>query len=221
MTIDQWRSTASTDRPGWLAMPRLGDEAADAAWLADRIAGARVAFGERWSDQHEQLVPELLRAGLDRREQGDLFAWQVWPLALPIFATVQARIMPSGLVPRWSEHDGSLQPISSAGLGEGVQLLATAPLPGYERAVLGSTAFVFDDGDSAVMIALAPTPQELMALAASGLRQVVDRMEVTRPDGSRFIGLPSERFVVEADGWHAQSGPSGPRSTTEGTTEAR
>jgi hypothetical protein len=206
MTIGQWQCTASTDRPGWLAMPALGDAAADAAWLADRLAGARIAFGERWSEEHEALVPELLRAGLDRREPGDLFAWQVWPLALPIFAAVQARIVPSGLVPDWSGQEGSAQPITSAGLGDGVQLVAATALRGYEQLVLGSTAFLFDDGESTLLVALAPAPRELIALAAAGLRQVVDRLELTRPDGSRFRGLPSSRFVVEAGGWGSEPG---------------
>lgn len=200
MTTQLWHCTAPIDRPGWLVMPRIGDQRADAAWLAERSAGARTAFGERWSAQHEEIVPTLLRAGLDRREPGDLFAWQVWPLALPIFATVQARIIPSSLVPTWTDRDGALQPTSSAGLGDGVQVLAATPLPGYEEAKVGTSVFVFDDGESALLVVLSPMPQELLALTLPGLRQVLDRMELTRPDGSRFQGVPADSFV-EAEGW--------------------
>lgn len=198
-----WRVVTSTDAPGWLEMPDTGDASADEAWLAEREAGARRAFGDRWTERHDELVPVLLRAGLDRREPGDLIAWQVWPLALPLSATVQVRVVPSGAADLLAQGEGStVQPYSSPGLGEGVQVHATTRHDAAPELLVATTAFVFDDGDAAVVITVAPTPLELLAFASPGVRDIVDRMALTRPDGTGFRGIGSDRFI-DAEAWSA------------------
>lgn len=201
MAAKQWRITTSTDAPGWLDMPEPGDPAADADWLARREAEARRAFGERWSSQHDELVPVLLRSGLERRELGDLVSWQVWPLALPLFATVRARVVPSEALPAWSDSS-TLQPWASAGLGEGVAEHASIPLEGLGGALVSTVQYVFDDGADALVVTVPPTPQALLGFVSAGLRQVIDRAELSRPDGGRFRGAGSPRFVVD-EGWAA------------------
>lgn len=195
-----WRMSAGTDAPGWLAMPALGGTEDPRAWVRSRTDGLRTAFGERWSSELERVVPTLLAAGLDRREQGDLLSWQVWPLALPVLATVHARIVDSAAVPDWLASGADVQPYDSAGLGPGVQVSATAALdePGTTAAF---TLFAFDDGAATVVVAVDPTLAEVLTFSMGGLRTLVDGMRVEAADGTAFRGRPPARFITETEGW--------------------
>lgn len=196
-----WRMSASTTAPGWLGMPRLGGDDDARSWVVARTDGLRSAFGDRWTPELEHVVPALLAAGLERRSPDDLLSWQVWPGAMPVFATVHARIVASDAIPDWRDSGGTVAPFESAALGSGVQVSGAAPLDDVRA---GATAafvlYAFDDGASTVVIAVEPTLAEVLALTMTGLRALVDGMEVERGDGSAFRAVPPPAFV-SADGW--------------------
>lgn len=194
MPTEEFEIAATTRSPGWIGMPEPGDAAQDDAWLSEWTERMRVAFGARWSSDVAQLVPALLRAGLDRRQLGDLLAWQVWPAAMPAFATVRARVVASSGAPAWGSDGETVQPFDSAGLGPGVVVHARAAL-GCSGEQAAAVLYAFDDGATSVVVSMEPTLLELLSLCAAGMRELVDGMELTKPDGSAFRGLPSDGFV--------------------------
>ena len=204
--MSTWRMSASTIAPGWLGMPALDgdDDAQD--WVAARTDGLRTAFGGRWTPELEQVVPALLTAGLDRRSADDLLSWQVWPGAMPVFATVHARIVASAAIPDWRSSGASVAPFESATLGPGGQVSGTASLDDVRPGT--TAAFVihaFDDGESTVVVSVEPTLAEVLALSMTGLAGLIDRIEVERPDGSAFRSTPPAVFVADG-GWPIEEG---------------
>lgn len=199
MPTDEFEIAATTRSPGWIGMPELGDAEADRAWLREWTDRMGAGFGARWSADAAQLVPALLHAGLDRRQPGDLLAWQVWPAAMPVFATVRARVVASSGVPAWGSDGETVQPFDSAGLGPGVVVHARAAL-GDSGEQVAAVLYAFDDGATSVVVSMEPTLLELLSLCAAGLRELVDGMELTRPDGSRFRGVDPAGFI-RAESW--------------------
>lgn len=202
---DMWRISASTAAPGWLGMPGPGGD--DAGWVAERSEGLRRAFGDRWTPELDRAVPVLLEAGLSRRDPDDLLAWQVWPGALPVFAVVRARVVDSAAIPDWRESGAAVQPFRSAALGDGVQVSATASIDDVQPgAAAGFVLYAFDDGAATVVVSVEPTLAEVLALCMPGLRDLVDGIEVHRPDGSAFRGSPHPAFVADEAGWPLEEG---------------
>lgn len=196
-----WRMSASTTTPGWLGMPpRDGGDDAD-AWVGARTEGLRSAFGDRWTPELERVIPALLTAGLERRSPDDLLSWQVWPGAMPVLATVHARVVASDAIPDWRDSGGTVAPFESATLGPGLQVSGAAPLddvgPGATAAFV---LYAFDDGAATVVIAVEPTLAEVLALCMAGLRELVDGMAVERDDGSAFRAVRPAAFVA-GDDW--------------------
>lgn len=193
-----WRISASSAAPGWLGMPPLGAD--DGDWVASSAEALRRAFGERWSDDLDRAVPALLQAGLDRREAGDLLSWLLWPVALPVFSIVRARVVESAALPDFHAAGASVQPIESSTLGRGVQVTAHVPLPEADASA-ALAVLVFDDGDAALALLIDPTVAEVVDLSAPALLDLADRIELERPDGSAFRAEPPSGFVVDATGW--------------------
>jgi hypothetical protein len=193
-----WRISASSAAPGWLGMPPLGTDEGD--WVATSAAALRVGFGERWSDDLDRAVPALLQAGLDRREPDDLLSWLLWPVALPVFSIVRARVVESVALPDFYAAGAAVQPIESRTLGPGMQVTARVALP-EAGASAALAVLVFDDGDAAFALSIDPTVAEVVDLSAPALLDLVDRVELERPDGSAFRAGPPADLVVEEAGW--------------------
>lgn len=193
-----WRISASSAAPGWLGMPPLGAD--DGHWVAESNAALRAAFGERWSDDLDRAVPALLRAGLDRREADDLLSWQLWPVALPVFSIVRARVVPSAALPDFHAAGAAVQPIESSTLGPGVQVTARVRLE-EASASAAVAVLAFDDGEAAFALSIDPTVAEVADLSAPALLDLVDRIELERPDGSAFRAEPPAGLVADEAGW--------------------
>lgn len=189
-----WQLSASSAAPGWLGMPPLGTD--DAGWVDASAAALRAAFGERWSDDLDQAVPALLQAGLDRREADDLLSWLLWPVALPVFAIVRARVVDSAALPDFHAAGASVQPIESGALGPGVLVTARVRLDEADASA-ALAVLVFDDGDAAFALSVDPTVAEVVDLSAPALRDLADRVRLERPDGSAFRAQPPAGFVAD------------------------
>lgn len=193
-----WRISASSGAPGWLGMPPLGGD--DAAWVAESTTALRAAFGERWSDELDRAVPALLRAGLDRREADDLLSWQLWPVALPLFSIVRARVVGSAALPDFHAAGAAVQPIESASLGPGVQVTARVRLEEADASA-ALAVLAFDDGEHALALSIDPTVAEVVDLSAPALLDLAGRIDLERPDGSAFRAAPPAGLVVDEPGW--------------------
>ncbi|WP_156906072.1 hypothetical protein [Agrococcus lahaulensis] len=193
-----WRISASSAAPGWLGMPPLGGD--DGDWVATSTEALRATFGERWSADLDRAVPALLQAGLDRREADDLLSWQLWPVALPVFSIVRARVVDSAALPDFHAAGAAVQPIESSTLGPGVQVTAHVRLPDADAAA-AFAVLVFDDGDAAFALSIDPTVAEVADLSAPALLDLVDRARLERPDGSAFRARPPAGLVADGAGW--------------------
>ncbi|MCR8671471.1 hypothetical protein [Agrococcus sp. HG114] len=192
-----WRISASSAAPGWLGMPPLGAD--DAGWVDASTAALRAAFGDRWSADLDSAVPALLQLGLDRREDDDLLSWLLWPVALPVFAVVRARVVDSAALPDFHAAGASVQPVESGTLGPGILVTARVRLEEADASA-ALAVLAFDDGDAALALSIDPTVAEVVDLSAPALRDLADRVELERPDGSAFRARPPAG-IVAAEAW--------------------
>ncbi|MGX1793031.1 hypothetical protein ACWIDW_08825 [Microbacterium sp. NPDC055312] len=192
-----WRITGTSLDAGWLALPALETPAETGAWVAENTALLRAAWAQHWTPDAEQLVPDILRAGLGHRRSDDALAFQVWPAQHPLCVFVHV-VMARGDGELPGPGDGIL--FESEGLGPGVlvprvERLGDADALGYD------IVFAFDD-DVVVIVSVEPTFADLLGITSPSIQAFTASLQLVDPDERiRRARAPRLREAQPADTW--------------------
>ncbi|WP_159620947.1 hypothetical protein [Ruania rhizosphaerae] len=186
---DRWSVGLETVAPGWLLIPAGMSEEDRTAWVDARVAELREAWGAEWGPGSEDRVRSLLVAGAEERSESDaLLLFQVWPVFAPIAAMCRIAVLPNDGLPPWSEWGGVAHRVEAPHVGPGVQYTER-----HEREMGGaglhevfSTALVFNDDRSALVIALQEMPAIVLNDIRDGFVGLLDSIRLQAPDGSAF-----------------------------------
>jgi len=190
-----WRITGHSEVPGWLIIPGQVDDPDE--WVVGRTDEIRDAWAEEWNEQWREVVPALLRAGLDARPDGAALAFQIWPVPAPLLAQVSVFFgeRPGDLPAELADGDRYV----TDGLGDGVALVRT-----LDDAVSGSTLvgldLTFISDRTMVVVRFEPTVVELFGMLVGQFHAFVHTLEFLDPEGRPVRGIvPDELPTAQAD----------------------
>lgn len=197
-----WHLAEIVEPESWLPVPRGLNEGQIGEWGRDVIATLESAWAEQWDEEAAYPIALMLHAVAGTRQAGDGPMYLCWPLPVPMCMTITVTVMDPGGLPEWVV-DGELRYYEAKGLGPGFHCLSERRGGASQAPTdLVSTAFVFDDGDSSVVIATDLVPPTVAALVNADLQRFVQSLVIVRPDGRSFRGAPSRRLLTnDRDVW--------------------
>ncbi|SEE90336.1 hypothetical protein [Ruania alba] len=185
---DRWTATVETVAPGWLLVPAGMDDAARAQWVDGRATELRDIWGAEWTHDYDDDVRSLLDAAAGERSESDaLLLFQVWPVFAPIACMCRIAVLPNDGLPPWDTWDGVAHRVEAPHVGPGVQYTERRVYTddGGEVEVF-STAFVFNDGATALVVALQEMPAPVLNDVRAGFIGLLDSLRLESADGTVF-----------------------------------
>lgn len=188
--------------PGWYLVPPDLDAQLQREWTDACVEDLRVLLSSEDPDDEpvaEHDVRALLAAALDLRASSPSVAiFQVWPVRLAATVQCHVTILASADLPNWSEVEGvSLFPVEGEHLGPGLQCAVRREDP--DDGELLSLHYVFDDGDSALLLSLDESLAPLIGAALPGFVMLKDVLRMTRADGRQFAAVAPTGVAIDEE----------------------
>lgn len=192
--------TVNTTEPGWLAVPSGLSRSESEEWVQTVTAQLRQAWGEQWQNEHDSLIPGMLREALEARGDEDVFVFDVWPIFEPARARVRIAMMNPESMPDWESGGFEVVPYDDAPVGPGViaRRVQTVETERGEIEILDWWA-LFSDGNHLIGIQLETLPVAAYMFIMPGLFGLLQTLEGTLSDGRPFHARPPQGFVFSDD----------------------
>lgn len=192
----QWSLTLEITEPGWLEIPAA--PADPEQWVAEQKRELASNWGDDWPLKAQAMGEEMLRSALAERAEEDILQFLVWPIAgQPVTVTVHIGMADSVDLDSLQRPTVEVVPVFSKTLGPGVHLSEISALPEFGTA-LAQSLLVFQDADGvALVIAIDPTPVQLLAAISKGLQDILDSLRATDGNGREYAAVPPAGFVVD------------------------
>jgi hypothetical protein len=187
------RITADPSR--WLPLPSVFPTALDAdedAWVARILEGMRERWGDEWTPDAEQAVPQALRFGRSKIHPEDSITLQFWPttslanVVVHLAARVRDADEPRLRIP-FDERETIVPPVidafPSAHLGIGVELRHLERIDTEPPMELGGISYLFENDTRSVLVVADPTLPILVGVMLDPLRAVVRSLHVVDDEG--------------------------------------
>lgn len=194
-----WSINLEITEPGWVEIPAAPDD--PAAWVAEQKRELGANWGDDWPVKAQIMGEEMLRSALAERSEEDILQFLVWPIAgQPVAVTVHIGMADAVDLASLAERDTvEAVPIVSKSVGPGVHLSEIGALPEFGTA-LAQSLLIFQDADGvALVIAVDPTPVQLLAAISKGLQDILDSLRAVDGDGREFAAVQPSGFVVDDD----------------------
>ena len=194
--LRQWSLTLEITEPGWLEVPAApGDPA---AWVAEQKQELSKNWGDDWPLKAQVMCEEMLRSALADRGEEDILQFLVWPMAgQPVAVKVHIGMADAVDLDSLQRPTVEAVPVFSKTLGPGVHLSEISALPEFDTA-LAQSLLVFQDAEGvALVIAVDPTPVQLLAAISKGLQDILDSLRAVDGSGREYSAVPPAGFVVD------------------------
>ncbi len=186
----RWTVSLDTVSPGWLRIPTLTDSDAREQWIAERTDDLRGMWEKDWQEGYEAAVPEQLRAAAEERLASDVsMLFQIWPVRVPATVMCRVAILVNDTVYPWNEWSGVAHRVEAPHVGPGVQYTHHRYYVDEDgqRTDLFSLAFVFDDGESLLVVTLQESPAPAISAVLEGFIGLLDTLRMETADGTPFV----------------------------------
>src|SRR5690625_3557069 len=199
----EWVVSLETAEPGWLLVPSdLSSHERD-TWIAEISDELRTAWADGWQDGYEATVRHWLEIALEDRDTSAAhMVFQVWPVFAPVAALGRVIVVPSREAPAWTKIDGVVHRVHAASVGPGLQWARRRTVidDEGEKYELCSLSYVFDDGESTLIVALEETAVELVSRILTGFVGLLDSIRMETENGDSFASV-EPRGILEDSPW--------------------
>lgn len=188
--------------PGWLYVPRDMSPNERLEWI--KAAESDLVGEQGWDSQpiDAEEVRRMLEAALADRDATDSVAmFQVWPTFGGDAAVCHVGVFPTAEMPNWIDSDAVVHRFEAPNIGPGIQCSTKRNLPtdGGPDIELSGVHFVFNDGESTLVVSLAEAFEPLTVYALRGVLALLHSLRLIRPDsGEQFQSVPPSGVLEES-----------------------
>ena len=189
------------DIPGWVFIPEDLSLAEQELWLTEvttALCDYIRAAEPQQSGALESEVRSVLEAGLVARARSDSYLmYQVWPVAAPAATMCHVNLAASEDIP-WSQMEGTFHEAHAQYVGPGTQFSRHDVIESeYGSLEVVAVHFIFDDGDTALMMHLEESLSSLISPSLVRFAVFKDSVRVVRGDGRYFASRPRPGVVAD------------------------
>jgi len=205
-----WQVSVDTTDDGWLLVPSGLSADRRRQWRDEALASIFTLWGSAWDRVARSQAAASLDHALNVRDASvAIYVFQVWHRVAPVAPLCRIIVTRSEGAPLWSDLPGRTYAVTAPNIGPGLQYSNRRVLHdengvGHEMA---SSVFVFDDGETTLMIATDEIDPIFHVQMQAGLAGLVETISMNRADGVPFRSLQSE--VVPADDHWEMGGKDG------------
>lgn len=190
--------------PGWLFIPKDMDDEQRNEWVStvlDDLIGKEGWDGEPIA-KDEAL--DVLTSGIAESDAADSIAtFQVWPPLSGDIATCHIGLYPSAEMPDWIDSDAIVHRFDAPHIGPGIQCSTKREVVNDDgpNVPLAGVHFVFDDGESTLVVSVAEGYEPLTVYALRGAMALLATLRLVRSsDGKSFRSVEFDG-VLEDSPW--------------------
>lgn len=198
-----WQLAAHASTPGWIEIPDIGQSDVP-AWLDRAQSDVEQFWQGNWTADVALQVRVFLEHAQETRSPDDGLKLLYWPARQPAVVSIRVRATASIPLSLWLDAGYSADSYSAPLIGHGAELLKDAVYRDNGTDIRAITAnYVFTSGDACVLVTVDPAPVEFVAHMTPSFHALMRTLEVTRPDGVRFKGVPVKELEhLDVDDWN-------------------
>lgn len=207
----QWYVATDVATPGWVEVPSPGDDPGQ-PWTDATIAEVEKFWQGETGPRVRSEIGQILTAAQKMRAPEEALSLLYWPVQVPAAVGVHVRVLPTVSLALWTDADFDVIRYDGALIGSGAQCVQSAEVTmdgGNGSVPFVSASWVFSQGSDSVVVSVDPVPADWFMHMLGGLQSLLQTLELTRPDGSRFIGEPFDGLArTDIEEWAPLDDPA-------------